>query len=131
MKLTKFIYKTTQYEFELPNDLEKEDFPFPVSEEEYQEYKEHTWECKIYDELFPKYCKENNFEVKSQEVIDYDVDKSYETIEVIFSFKDKYYCYRFDTGSWGNMCSFLDDDKELEEVEPYTETITVTKWRYK
>ena len=131
MKLTKFLYETTRYELELPSDLEKEELPFDVSEEEYQEYKKCAWDCKIHDELFPKYCKESNLDIKSREVVDYDIDKSYETTEVIFSFKDKYYRYYYVSGYWGSICEFFDDDKELEEVEPYTETITVTKWRYK
>lgn len=132
MKLTNFLYEITRCnELEIPSDLGKEDFPFPVSEEEYQEYIKQAWDCKIHNELFPKYCKENNLDIKASEVVDYDIDKSYETTEIIFSFKDKYYCYYYVSGYWGSDCDFLYDNKELEEVEPYTETITITKWRCK
>ena len=136
MKLTTFLFGALSWwkELELPDELEKEELPFDISEEAYEEY------LKNYDDeniearkLFKDYCEENNLSLKSWEIIDYDLEKGYEVVEVVFSFKDKYYRYSFDRGPFGSYCELLEAiyPEELEEVIPYKEIITVTKWKSK
>ena len=136
MKLTTFLFRAFSWwkELELPDELKKEELPFDISEEAYKEYLENYDDENIeVRKLFKDYCKKNNLSLKSWEVIDYNLEKGYEVVEVVFSFKDKYYRYNFDSGPFGSYCELLEtmDPEELEEVIPYKEIITVTKWKSK
>lgn len=123
MKLTKFLYYYTRYEEgECPCLVNKEDYPFEISDEEWKEAKSSS----ILDS-FEKYIKENNLYSIEQNQVYLDLDKSYREIEVIFSFRDKYYTYTFYEGSGGwEDCENI--DKELVEVIPHSTSVLFTTW---
>lgn len=134
MKLTKFIYETTNHEeWECPWLENREDYPFEISDEAWKQYKESRWNKPLLDNLFEKYCFEHQFNLEDYQVINYDLEKAYETIEIVFSFEGKYYRYNFDHSYCGDWCRAFEKDLDLEEVEPFkqTKTITVVEWKKK
>lgn len=134
MKLTKFIYETTNHEeWECPWLKNREDYPFEISDKAWKEYKDNKWNKPLLDELFIKYCKEHQFNLEDYEVVDYDLEKSYETIEIVFSFEGKYYRYHYYHSYCGDWCRTFEEDLDLEEVVPIkkTKTVTVIEWKEK
>lgn len=132
MKLTAFLYETTRYvesNEEWPVLNNRSDYPFEIPDDEWDRIEKRLYsKCTKMEELFESYVKENNIETVTQEEDYLDLDKGYRRLKVVFSFKDKYYEYYFDEGSCGyEECSNI--NKELTEVVPYEETITVTKWK--
>ena len=133
MKLTKFIYNTTNHEeWECPWLKNREDYPFEISDEAWKEYENSKgWDKPLLDELFIKYCKEHQFNLEDYKVVDYDLEKAYETIEIVFSFEGKYYRYYYDHSYCRDWCRVLEKDLDLEEVVPIEKTITITEWKKK
>lgn len=127
MILTNFIFQSVAYEEECPWYLKREEFPFEISDEDWKSWEKNKWlSNQKVPELFDKYCEEHNFHQIDREVVNYDLSKRYEDIEVVFSFENKYYKFQFCSWGDGEECDKLNMD--LSEVSPHTRTIEVTEY---
>lgn len=113
MELTQFLYDRL-VKWDCDWDREDAEYPFEIKEEDtWQELedKAEAWE------------KEHGLEEVEDEIIDYDLEKSYITKRMVFKFDNHYYAFEYDYS-----CYWDDEDmvgKELQEVHPVEKTITV------
>jgi hypothetical protein len=128
MILTSFIFESVNGEEECPWYLNREDYPFEISDEDLEEWSKNHWRSTKSNvpKLFENYCNEHNFHQISRKVLDYDLSKSYETVEVVFSFEGKYYLFEFYSWDGGEECEEI--GKDLQEVSPHTRTIEITDY---
>lgn len=113
MKLTQFLYGRL-VKWDTDWDMNPEEYPFEVKEED-------TW--KELEDKAEAWEKEHGLEEIEDEVIDYDLEKSYVTKRMVFKFDNHYYTFRYD------YSYYWDDESvigiELQEVYPVEKTITV------
>lgn len=128
MILTNFIFQSVCYEEKCPWYLSREEYPFEITDESWEDWSENHWSSTKSNipELFDKYCETHNFHQINRKVIDYDLSKSYEIVETVFSFEDKYYKFEFYNWDGGNECESIGED--LKEVFPHTKTVEVTEY---
>lgn len=130
MKFAPFIYEYVAS----PDDWEflesmsgfnsaKEFFGFDISFTEV-DLDNENW--NDFREYLEKWIEEHQLKVVASEVVYYDLDKSYEEVEVVFSFEGKYYKTEYISSAY--VGRFDDGYPDCNEVFPHTETITVTKY---
>ena len=113
MKLTQFLYDRL-VKWDCDFDMDPEEYPFEVKEEDtWQELedKAEAWE------------NEHGLEVMEDEVVEYDLEKSYVTKRMVFKLDNHYYVFLY-----AYSCYWDDEDiigTELKEVHPIKRTITV------
>lgn len=113
MKLTQFLYDRL---IKWGCDWDKEDAEYPFEVEEGDTWKELEAKAEAWEE-------EHGLEEIEDEVISYDLEKSYVTKRMVFKLDNHYYaleyCYSY----------YWDDEdiigEELEEVHPVEKTIIV------
>ena len=113
MVLTQFLYDRL-VKWDTNWEMDPEEYPFEVKEEDtWQELedKAEAWE------------EEHGLEEIEEEIVDYDLEKSYVTKRLVFKLDDHYYVFEYD------YSYYWDDDgpidRELKEVHPVERTITV------
>ena len=94
--------------------MEDTEYPFEIKEgDTWQELedKAEAWE------------REHGFEEIEDEVVNYDLEKSYVTRRIVFKLDNHYYAFKYDYSYYWD-----DEDvigQELQEVHPVEKTITV------
>lgn len=130
MKFAPFIYEYVaqdNWEF-LENMLgfrdTKEFFGFDVPFTE-EDLNNENWES--FRDYLENWVEEHQLKVIDSEVIHYDLEKSYEEVEVVFSFDGKYYKTEYIRSVYVGPFEH-GYPKDTKEVFPHTKTITVTKY---
>ena len=116
MKLSWFLYKALVCDEWYFEDLQPEDVPFEITQEELDNMDRDAFEV-----LCNKWWEEHNIEVMEDEITDYDLEKSYLTRRLVFRYDDKYYMFYYDYSYYWD-----DDDiigEELDEVFPHEKTV--------
>lgn len=103
----------------------KEFFGFDVPFTEDDLLNSENWDDL--EEYLEKWVEEHQLYVVASEVVYYDLDKSYEEVEVVFSFEGKYYKTEYISSAY---VGHFDDGypEDCKEVFPHTKTIEVTKY---
>jgi len=123
MILNEFLYTyltTEDYDWDL------EGYPFETMEEDFKDVQIDKWGHKSYPSLNKKaddYINMHGIEVMLDNIIDYDLEKSYLTRRLVFKYDNKYYEFKYDYSYY-----WTDDEpigKILNEVHPKEKTITV------
>lgn len=130
MKFAPFIYEyvaSDSWEF-LENmsmfSDPKEFFGFECSFTEADLDNENWEDFRSYLE---KYVEEHQLKVMNSEVTYYDLEKSREEVEVVFSFDGKYYKTEYISSAYVGPFEY-GYPKDAKEVFPHTKTITVTEY---
>lgn len=124
MKLTKYLIESLLSEDPsvYGSSYRVDDFPFEVTEEELKELRTN-YHCDSLNEKAEEYWNSHNIEVVENKTSYTDLEKAYETKDIVFKFDDKYYSFSYD------YSPYVDDEdvigEEPTEVKPVTKTITV------
>ena len=113
MKLTRYLYNLL-VKWEIDWEMDPEEYPFEIKEED---------TCQELADKAEAWEQEHGLEEIDDEIIDYDLEKSYVTRRVVFKLDNHYYAFEYDYSYYWD-----DEDvigKELEEVHPVEKTIIV------
>lgn len=115
LELTKFIKALLLSPDDYPELEEPKDYPFETTKEEIESYDE------LADKI-DKWCKENGFKIMDTEILCTDLEKSYQNLKHIFSYKGKYYAFYLTLDSYDGYSS---DETTATEVFHHQQVITV------
>lgn len=113
MKLTQFLYDRL-VKWDTDWEMDPEEYPFEVKEED-------TWQ-ELEDKA-DAWAEEHGLEEIEEEIVDYDLEKSYVTKRMVFKLDEHYYVFEYDYSYYWDDEEIIGD--ELKEVHPVERTITV------
>ena len=113
MKLTQFLYDRL-VKWGCDWDMEDAEYPFEVKEGD-------TW--KELEDKAEAWEEEHGLEEIEDEVLDYDLEKSYVTKRMVFKLDGHYYAFEYYYSYYWNDEDIIGE--ELEEVHPVEKTIIV------